>query len=217
MGTPSLGGSISHMHIPHTVPFYGGNPYNFTDLNTSIKSLENVIKQNQQQQQQTQSNQQQHKQNQLYNLEAKNQNVNPLGQFVKKEYPEKYKPHEEETKSDKEEMAHNLVDKVINVALNYHQQAIDKLDKEQEVVNSDDYDEDKPLEIGHFYNMQQGHSEDEEKSLSDTTVILRGKSAKNWEKNRKRMIKNLNEGKTVKQSTRNEYNAKYNKKTGLYY
>ena len=41
--TPSLGGSISHMHIPHTVPFYG-NPYNFTDLNTSIKSLENVIK-----------------------------------------------------------------------------------------------------------------------------------------------------------------------------
>ena len=54
--TPSLGGSISHMHIPHTVPVYG-TPYNFTDLNTSIKSLENVIKQNQQQQKQ--SNQQQ--------------------------------------------------------------------------------------------------------------------------------------------------------------
>ena len=60
MGTPSLGGSISHMHIPHTVPFYG-NPYNFTDFNTSLKSLENVIKQNQQEQQ-TQSNQQQQQQ-----------------------------------------------------------------------------------------------------------------------------------------------------------
>jgi hypothetical protein len=43
--TPSLGGSISHMHIHYTVPFSGSNPYNFTDLNTSIKSLENVIKQ----------------------------------------------------------------------------------------------------------------------------------------------------------------------------
>ena len=62
MGTPSLGGSISHMHIPHTVPFYGGNPYNFTDLNKSIKSLKIVIKQNQQQQQ-TQQQQAQPKKN----------------------------------------------------------------------------------------------------------------------------------------------------------
>ena len=60
MGTPSTG-SISHMHIPYSVPFSGSIPSNFTDLNTSLKSLENVIKQNQQQQQtQTQSNQQQH-------------------------------------------------------------------------------------------------------------------------------------------------------------
>ena len=64
--TPSLGGSISHMHIPHTVPFYG-NPYNFTDLNTSLKSLENVIKQNQQEQQiQSQSIQQQPKKKNNY-------------------------------------------------------------------------------------------------------------------------------------------------------
>ena len=114
-------------------------------------------------------------------------------------------------------MAHDIVDKVINVALNYNQQAIDKLDKGPEVINSDDYheDEDKPLEIGNFYNMQQGRSEDEEKS--DTTVILRGRSGKNWGKNRNRMIKKLNEGKTVKQSTKDEYKPKYNKKTGLYY
>ena len=55
--TPSLGGSISHMHIPYTVPFSGSIPFsgnipnNFTELNTSVKSLENVIKQIQQEQQ----------------------------------------------------------------------------------------------------------------------------------------------------------------------
>ena len=31
------------------------------------------------------------------------------------------------------------------------------------------------------------------------------------------MIKKLNENKHVKQSTKNEYKPKYNKKTGLYY
>ena len=74
------------MHIPH--PISVQTPYNFTDLNASLKSLENVIKQNQQQQTHT-NQQQQDKQNKLYNLEAKNQNVNPLNQFVKSEYAEK--------------------------------------------------------------------------------------------------------------------------------
>ena len=178
MGTPSLGGSISHMHIPHTVPFYGGNPYNFTDLNTSLKSLENVIKQNQQQQQQQQ--QAQPKKKQIYNLEAKNQNVNPLGQFMQKNYPEKYNPHEE-TKSEKEDMVHDIIDNIINEAVNYNQYASGKIDKEEQ-IKSDDYDEIKPLEISQFYNMHLKRSDDEEKSLSDTTVILQGTSAKNWEK-----------------------------------
>ena len=130
------------MHIPHPIPVQ--TPYNFTDLNASLKSLENVIKQNQQQQQQTQSNQQQHKQNKLYNLEAKNQNVNPLNQFVKSEYAEKKYAYDE-TKSDKEEMAQEIPDELIDNALNYNQKAIDKLkiyDKKPEVINSDDYDED---------------------------------------------------------------------------
>ena len=104
-------------------------------------------------------------------------------------------------------MVRDIVDDVINDAVNYSQQKKDKhkyYDKEPE-VKLDYYDEDIP----------QYEDEDEEKS--DTTVILRGRSAKNWGKNRNRMIKKLNEGKTVKQSTKDEYKPKYNKKTGLYY
>ena len=65
-------------------------------------------------------------------------------------------------------MARDIVDDVINDAVNYSQQKKDKhkyYDKGPEIGNSDDYDEDKPLEIGQFYNMQQGHSEDKEKNF----------------------------------------------------
>ena len=98
--------------------------------------------------------------------------------------------------------------------VNYSQLAIDKFkyyDKGPEVVNSDDYDEDIPQTQLHYpIKSQIGQSEEEEKS--DTTVVLRGKSAKNWGKNRKRMIKNLNEGRYVKTSTLEEYKPNYNKK-----
>ena len=141
-----------------------------------------------------------------------------MGQFVKNEYPENiYQTHE--SKSDKEEMAHDIIDDVINNAVNYSHLAIKKFkyyDKGPEVVNSDDYDEDIPQTQLHYpIKSQIGQSEDEEKS--DATVVRRVKNAKNWEINRKRMIKNLNEGKHVKPKTREEYKPKYNKKSGLYY
>ena len=143
MGATPSAGSISHMHIPYPVPFSGSIPSNFTDLNTSLKSLENVIKQNQQEQQtQSQTQAQPKPKKQLYNLEAKNQNVNALSQFVKNTYPEK-KYEYEETKTDKEDMAHDILDDLIDNALNYNQCTIDKLkiyDKKPEVINSDDYD-----------------------------------------------------------------------------
>ena len=203
--TPSSGGSISHMHVPNPVPVVG-TPYNFTELNTSLKSLENVIKQNQQQQQQqqTRSNQQQQqtqsnqqpKQNNLYNLEAKNQNVNPLSQFIRSKYPEK---KYEETKSDKEDMAHDIVDNVIDHAVNYNKKAIDKLkiyDTNPDIINSDDYEDDLP----------------QKKSYSSPTP-----KNKNWHRNRALMIKNLNDGKNVKQSTKDKYKPNYDKNTRKWY
>ena len=114
-------------------------------------------------------------------------------------------------------MAHDIIDDVIIKAVNDSQLAIDKFkyyDKGP-VVNSDDYDEDIPQQLHYPNGPQIGQSEDEEKS--DVTVVLRGESAKNWGENRKRMIKNLNEGKHVKPETREEYKPKYNEKTGLYY
>ena len=109
-------------------------------------------------------------------------------------------------------MAYNIIDDVINKAVNYNQRAIDnfKYYDKGPVINSDDYDVDIPIK-----SQKIGQSEDEEKS--DATVVLRGSSAKNWETNRKRMITNLNEGKNVKQSTRDKYKPKYNKSTGKYY
>ena len=87
-------------------------------------------------------------------------------------------------------MARDIVVDVINDAVNYSQQKKDKhkyYDKGPEVVNSDDYDEDIPQQLHYPIRPQIGQSEDEEKS--DVTVVLRGKSAKNWRNNRKQMIK----------------------------
>ena len=40
---------------------------------------------------------------------------------------------------------------------------------------------------------------------------------KNWDRNRALMIKNLNDGKNVKQTTKDKYKPKYDKSTGKYY
>ena len=71
-----------------------------------------------------------------------------MAQFVKNEYPENIY-QAPETKSDKETMAHDIIDDAINDAVNYSHQAIDKFyyyDKGLG-VNSDDYDEDIPQQL----------------------------------------------------------------------
>ena len=96
--------------------------------------------------------------------------------------------------------------------------------KKSEIINSDDYDEDIPriklrrrqskdVDIPQYpIKSRIGQSKDEEKS--DSSIEPKNK---NWERNRKSMIKNLNEGKNVKQSTRDKYKPKYDKNTGKYY
>ena len=117
---------------------------------------------------------------------------------------------------------------MVNSFLSYNQPLIDKYNKGELVPffttprkRIDDVEEKRSDDV------EEKRSDDEEKSFSDTsTVILRGKSAKNWERNRARMIKNLNEGKSVKESTMKEYGAKkkkqengikYDSDTGIYY
>ena len=96
-------------------------------------------------------------------------------------------------------MAHDIVDDVIDNAVNYNQKAIEKLkiyDTNPDIINSDDYEDDLP----------------QKKSYSSPTH-----KNKNWDRNRTLMIKNLNDGKNVKQSTKDKYKPNYDKNTRKWY